>query len=513
MVRIQEVAAVWSTGSSFTVTPPQNPANGDALILCVFISQNSTTPITVSSVSSTGATWAAANAANNNDGSAYAVDAEIWLAPNVSGASGAVTITLSGTPLAAFAFFAEYSNLLSSPTDKTASNTGSSATADSGTTGTATQPMELCVAALVSGTAYSFNGSPSNGFTQIDTRIGFKLSGEYLENNIETTQTVDASDSTGSYSGIWAGVMATFKVGQILTAAQYSGANVVTAALNSGVLAQPRDLTVNIPTFPILPPTGQMAAPATYSGIGAFMDYLDLQSMDTIRANLTVQPPSTPQNLGQIAPPANYSGIGIVTDYLDSQFVDSIRPDLTVQPPLYATFPPALFSEAPPAAYTAIGVIVDYLERLKLLIWPTKLTVQPPVVWTRIFTVSDSAHGLDAAWTYSFIVSDSGHGSDAVAIGIQANDSGHGADALASLTANLSLGDSGHGSDLLHALTVTLTINDVAHGTDYVISAAKAGVVSISVLSRPVNIQVDQRSVNVLINGYSVSVTIEPDQP
>jgi hypothetical protein len=479
MVRIQEAAGVWSTGSSFTVTPPQNPANGDALILCVFISQNSTTPITVSSVSSTGATWAAAKAANNNDGSAYAVDAEIWLAPNVSGASGAVTITLSGTPLAAFAFFAEYSNLLSSPTDKTASNTGSSATADSGTTGTTTQPMELCVAALVSGTAYSFNGSPSNGFTQIDTRIGFKLSGEYLENNIETTQTVDASDSTGSYSGIWAGVIATFKVGQILTAAQYSGANVVTAALNSGVLAQPRDLTVNIPTFPILPPTGQMAAPATYSGIGAVMDYLDLQSMDTIRANLTVQPPlyaTFPPAIFSEAPPAAYTGIGVVLDYLEHLKL-RIRTDLTVQPPSTPQNPGQI---APPANYSGIGVVTDYLASQFVDTIRANLTVQPPLVLY-----------------YSFTVSDAGHGSDA----------------LTSLTSNLNLSDSAHGTDALNALTVTLTINDVAHGTDYVIAAAKAGVVSISVLSRPVNIQVDQRSVNVLINGYSVSVTIEPDQP
>lgn len=288
-------------GTSFTVDLPNSPADGNALILTVHISKDSVTPVTVSSVSSTGASWALVQGQTKDDGVSLAVDTEIWAALNVSSALTTITITLTDTALAAFAFAREDSDIAtSSATDVTASNSGTVATlVDSGTTAAIAGPDELAIASLTSASAFTFDGSPSNGFSVVDQEIGFSLSGEFLEKYPTAIETENTSDSTGVFSGIWAGAIAVFLPAAAptppdLQPAEYSSIGPVLVFKRKDKVQKVRTrLSVRAPPFPIMPPAQfQRAMPKQYSSIYTVLDYLALRERWTYPRKLTVQPPT-----------------------------------------------------------------------------------------------------------------------------------------------------------------------------------------------------------------------------
>lgn len=81
------------TNQSYTITLGSTPTNGNTLIACLLA--NNSSSITVSSVSSTGATWTRLVQRTTQAGDSN--EAEIWGAFGVSGAGTVITVTMSGT--------------------------------------------------------------------------------------------------------------------------------------------------------------------------------------------------------------------------------------------------------------------------------------------------------------------------------------------------------------------------------------------------------------------------------
>ena len=207
-VRIQGPATgTWSSGSSFTVSLSWTPGNGNQLMLIVSTMNNSTTIITVSSVSQTGVTWTFQKSGSYSG--SYSKDAEIWFGVVGSNPGTNVTVNLSSTPGSGAAGVAcEYTGLLTSGMlDKTASNYSSSqvSSGNTGTTATTTQNSELWVGAIGGGYSTETYSSPTNGFTIVQGS-GWAC---YLEKIVSATGTANAGASF-SPNQAYAACIATF---------------------------------------------------------------------------------------------------------------------------------------------------------------------------------------------------------------------------------------------------------------------------------------------------------------
>lgn len=408
----------------------------------------------MSSVTSTGATWNLVKAQTKDDGVALAVDTEIWAALNVSGALATITVNLSGAAFAAFGFLSEHASIVTvSAVDQTASNSGAAASlVDSGTTPQTTTATQLWVVALTNASAYTFNGSPSNGFSAVDGEIGFSLSGEYCDQYVQGIGAANASDSTDAYTGIWAGCVATFKASQIIPPASYTGISEVLDYQQVEAVKRPRELTVIPPFFAILPPTGQFAAPASYSSIAA------------------------------------------VNAFYQWDFTLKIDTRLSVRAPSFPIIPPASFGQVLPRQYSGINQVTAFMQMQQRQTWPRKLTVNPPAVFYYTFTVSDVAHGTEA-----------------VRIGLLLSETAHGVDALTGLTATITIQEVAHGADALKSLIANLILQDLAHAVEQIILPAAPGDVDVTVLDRIVDVSILCNTVGVVITGYTVKVIVEPD--
>ena len=154
-VRSGTGATATASATSFRVTMPAAPANGNTLV--AVIATRGTSANRVTSISQAGATWSRATQAANGSGSTT----EIWYAPNVSGAAAALTINQARLRSAAVVM--EYSGLttIASPLDQVSPGaTGNSGTPSTGTTPTTTQSSEVWVGGI---------GLVSSGYTLTPT--------------------------------------------------------------------------------------------------------------------------------------------------------------------------------------------------------------------------------------------------------------------------------------------------------------------------------------------------------
>jgi autotransporter-associated beta strand protein len=209
--------------SSTTVNLSSAPVNGNTLVAVICISQSSSGG--VSGISQSGVTWSkAATVAVGGGALGSGADTEIWYAPVGSGAGTGVKISYSAL-YACAATVIEYSGLVAaSPLDQTATSTGGSSPAVTGTTATTSQANELWVGGVSYENSSSLTGI-QNGFTIAanTSERWFNLLGtEYYI----TAQALDKAVSTtgGAYTGgnlglstSWSAAIATFKVASYYT--------------------------------------------------------------------------------------------------------------------------------------------------------------------------------------------------------------------------------------------------------------------------------------------------------
>jgi hypothetical protein len=191
-----------SAANSFSVTVSA-PTAGNTLI--AVISTRGTTGNLVTSISQTGVTWTRASQATNTAG----VTVSIWYAPVAAGAGTAVTINLAAS-LFASAVITEYSGILSgSPVDQTASASGNSTNAVTGTTAATTQNDELWIGGIgVNDSSYTV-GSIQNSFSTVTSA---QSSSGATTNNAKVyaleriVSTAGAASSGGAVAGGPAGI-------------------------------------------------------------------------------------------------------------------------------------------------------------------------------------------------------------------------------------------------------------------------------------------------------------------
>jgi hypothetical protein len=204
-----------TTGTSITVTQVSDPINGNvnvAIIACYGASG-----MKVSSIAQTGVTWTY-QIKKTTTGMAVA----IWFGVVGAGASKTITITLAVSAYnGAVGDVCEYSGVLTSSfLDKTAINTGTGTTSDTGTTANTTQADELWIGAILSD--YRAQSNPTQGFTLLDgAQIPGECSGGYLEKIVSAIGTANSGDTLTS-SSVWLGCIATFKAAAGATAKSFS---------------------------------------------------------------------------------------------------------------------------------------------------------------------------------------------------------------------------------------------------------------------------------------------------
>lgn len=198
------------TGTLLNVTMASSPIAGNALVLTYMgCASGSNTP-SISSISQTGVTWT--YQIGKTHASYVSWRGEIWFGVVTSGANVMVNITLDKSAVNhATADVCEYSGLLTSGfLDLTATNSSlATTTPDTGTTSTTTQAEELWVG--LTGSTWTTQSSPTNGFTLLDGVTDGSVSNAYLEKIVSSTGT--ANSGTTQTSNAWLGCIATFKAG------------------------------------------------------------------------------------------------------------------------------------------------------------------------------------------------------------------------------------------------------------------------------------------------------------
>lgn len=175
-----------STGS-FTAFADTTPSAGDDLI---FVIARNTTTGSVSSISSTGATWTKAGSFQTPN-----YDIEVWIAPNVSaGASQSISVSVSGAAASNWACL-RYTGLdTGGALDGSAAGNGGTGTTFTTSTLTTTNASDLLIAAIIESGSATL-GTGGTGWT---TRNQLNVTGFG-----EMTVAEQITSATGSYSATY----------------------------------------------------------------------------------------------------------------------------------------------------------------------------------------------------------------------------------------------------------------------------------------------------------------------
>lgn len=209
ITRIQYKRGTSNQTSTITVVLDNAPTVGNTLIAAIGNASDGG-DCHVTSISQIGVNWSKIKSSANYP--SIVVESEIWLGNVFSSASTTITVNLSQALYYHVCNVCEYSGLLSSPLDKTASNIGYGNTVDSGTTATTSQANELWVGCLAGGSGSAGLSNVTNGFTMLDGVRFISLSVGFCEKIVSTTGSANVSATT-AYSPPWAGCIATFKEG------------------------------------------------------------------------------------------------------------------------------------------------------------------------------------------------------------------------------------------------------------------------------------------------------------
>jgi len=214
IVRVQGNARGASVTATISVTMASPPTSGNVLVL-VYGSLGGVAYIKVTSISQVGVTWTQQVSKVYTDDTR--LDSEIWFGVVGAGADDDLTVNTDWASGAVYhvADVCEYSGVLTASfLDKTATDSGHTATPTTGTTAATTQNDELWIGTIdCSKIATDCTQSlPTNGFTLMDGAFYSRLSVSYLEKIVSATGA--ASAGTTSAAGALtehASCIATFK--------------------------------------------------------------------------------------------------------------------------------------------------------------------------------------------------------------------------------------------------------------------------------------------------------------
>ncbi|HEY4183700.1 MAG TPA: LamG-like jellyroll fold domain-containing protein [Polyangia bacterium] len=194
-----------ASGTSVSCTWPQ-PTTAGNLLVAVLIEANA---IAFASPLGDGLGWLSASASKDNGN----LHARVYYNPNASSRSGTVSWSFLGAN--ASIYMVEYSGMLTaSPTDASASASGSTSPASTGTTATLAQTNEVAVGAVaVLNSGYTFSGE---SFTQVaqrnSTDATYGLNAAFEDKIVTTSTSGLGTSATISGNATWVGVVQTFKV-------------------------------------------------------------------------------------------------------------------------------------------------------------------------------------------------------------------------------------------------------------------------------------------------------------
>ncbi|MFM7016449.1 MAG: beta strand repeat-containing protein, partial [Bacteroidota bacterium] len=237
-----------NAASSFTVTLPSAPQNGNTLIAVVSTRNNAAN--TVSSITQTGVTgWTRATQAINANGSTT----EIWYAPSSTISGASVTVNLAQSNVRTAATVIEYKGVYSvDPLDVVNNNFGTGTAASTGSI-TTTQNNSL----LIGGVSYTNSantlGSISGGFTTVTTTSttnGTTTNNTelYVLENIVTSTSTYTTGGTISASSNWTAAIVALNAelpnGTALTLGGSAAANYTTTGLSGTYTISSPTLTI-----------------------------------------------------------------------------------------------------------------------------------------------------------------------------------------------------------------------------------------------------------------------------
>ena len=209
---VQDASGEITSGTSLTVTLGAGTTAGNCLVDAVGASQATTNP-TVSGVTLGGSSTNAVDAKSVNNNAD--TDAEIWIIWDIAGGQTSVVTSFtagSGSIQGNAATVMEWSGVqnTSNPVDKTAGNTGASASPSSGATTTLSQASELAIGVVSqsggSGDTITGPSSPWTNLAQENASTGVGIMAGYQV--VSSTAAVTYSVTLAS-SAAWAAVVAT----------------------------------------------------------------------------------------------------------------------------------------------------------------------------------------------------------------------------------------------------------------------------------------------------------------
>jgi len=211
IVRVQGNArGVASSGTTVAAVMASTPISGNILVATV-ASRTSGATTTVSSIADGNAkvTWTY----QIRSGAVAQDSVEIWFGVVAAGASKTQTATLAAASGNGIIInVCEYSGVATTSfLDKTATNTNTSTSPDTGTTAATTQADELWIGGTEIAGNYT-QSLPTNGFTLLDGAgySGGPLCNGFLEKIVSATGTANSGTTIAS-SVTWVGCIATFK--------------------------------------------------------------------------------------------------------------------------------------------------------------------------------------------------------------------------------------------------------------------------------------------------------------
>jgi DNA-binding beta-propeller fold protein YncE len=309
-----------SAATSFTVTLPLAPMNGNTLV--AVISTRGTALSQVSSIAEDNVvTWKRAVQAANTNGTTT----EIWYAPiGVTNAGAMVTINLASSLYSAAVVLEHNGVLTASPSDRMASATGYGAAAVTGTTVTTAQANEVWVGGIgFTNSGYTL-GTLLNGFTSpVNAASGSGTATNdakvYALEYLAAATGNASSGGTISTASYWSGAIATFLPTPSLTLTGSAAANYTAAGLSGTVTVSPVAVTVT-PTMDNKVYDGttnstQIPSFSPWLGSGdsfaALVQAFTDRNVGTASKTLVLVPPTIAISDGNFG--VNYSGISYGT--------------------------------------------------------------------------------------------------------------------------------------------------------------------------------------------------------
>jgi len=209
ITQVQQISAGNSTDATVVATWPASTTAGNLLVAVVSFRGGSGVTITPPTASPA---WTLAVRSDNST----TISTAIYYIANASAQSGASTWTLSSSQNATLSLI-EYSGVaISSPLDKTATNSGSGTTGNSGTTATTTQANEVAIAGISIDASNKTLTSWTNSFTETNQAVS-SGGGQATRSKMGVAHKILSATGTQNTSVTisaiqnWSGAIATFK--------------------------------------------------------------------------------------------------------------------------------------------------------------------------------------------------------------------------------------------------------------------------------------------------------------